>query len=361
VNRPIGGAKQIYRQVQTLHDAGITAFVLHKRQGFRCTWFEHRAPVAYLGQSQASYLAEKAYTRIRNRTHFDIAVQRGREVLIPDGPGDGDYRRHILGDGDLVVLPEFHGYALNGAVEDLPLAIFNQNPHGTFRGYPTVAGACPTVYRSRNLTGVVVVSEHSKQYLEFAFPGLPIGHVVNGVDSALFHPNDTRKPRTLAFMPRKLPSHVEQAINLLRYRGALRGWSLAPIDGMNETGVAAMLRQSTVFMSTCTEEGFGLPPLEAAMSGCVVVGYSGRAADEYMDSRYCEPVAQHDVLELASVVEQTMRYCEQHPTAALERAQQFSAQLSERYSLERERQSIIAAWSTMLERASHGSPNPLFP
>lgn len=348
VDRPIGGAKQIYRQVQILNEQGIRAYVLHKRPGFRCSWFEHNTPIAYLGQSAASYLAEQAYSKVRKQYVHDIVVDRGREVLIPDGDA---YQKHILGRGDLIVLPEFHGAALNGAVESLPLAIFNQNPHGTFRQYGTSATPQATVYRSPNLAGVVVVSEHSQEYLEFAFPELKVHRVFNGVDSRLFHTGDQRKPRTLAFMPRKLPSHVEQAINLLRYRGALRGWTLVPIDKLSEQEVAQRLRSSIVFMSTCTQEGFGLPPLEAAMSGCVVVGYSGRAADEYMDARYCERVPQDDVLELATVVEQTLRYCEQHPKAALERAKEFSALLSERYSLEAERASVVAAWTAVLERA----------
>ena len=44
-NHPIGGVKQIYRQVELLHNAGWDAYVLQEKPGFRATWFESSAPV----------------------------------------------------------------------------------------------------------------------------------------------------------------------------------------------------------------------------------------------------------------------------------------------------------------------------
>ena len=38
-NHPIGGVKQIYRQVELLHRAGWDAYVLQEQPGFRATWF----------------------------------------------------------------------------------------------------------------------------------------------------------------------------------------------------------------------------------------------------------------------------------------------------------------------------------
>ena len=47
-NHPIGGVKQIYRQVSLLCASGINAFVLHKQDGFRVDWFTSDAPVLSL-------------------------------------------------------------------------------------------------------------------------------------------------------------------------------------------------------------------------------------------------------------------------------------------------------------------------
>ena len=44
---------------------------------------------------------------------------------------------------------------------------------------------------------------------------------------------------------------------------------------------ADILSRSSIFLSFFDIEGFGLPPLEAAISGAVVVGYTGQGAREY--------------------------------------------------------------------------------
>ena len=62
---------------------------------------------------------------------------------------------------------------------------------------------------------------------------------------------------------------------------------LVPISGLNERQVTEKLRGSTITVSGCAEEGLGMPPLEAAMSGCHVVEYAGYAAQEYMNLVYC--------------------------------------------------------------------------
>ena len=44
-NVPAGGIRVFYRHVDILNEAGIPAAVLHRRAGFRCTWFENHTRV----------------------------------------------------------------------------------------------------------------------------------------------------------------------------------------------------------------------------------------------------------------------------------------------------------------------------
>ena len=53
-NHPIGGVKQIYRQVELLHSAGWNAYVLQEHPGFRADWFSSEAPVLDLESYKAS-------------------------------------------------------------------------------------------------------------------------------------------------------------------------------------------------------------------------------------------------------------------------------------------------------------------
>jgi glycosyltransferase involved in cell wall biosynthesis len=250
----------------------------------------------------------------------------------------------------VLVLPEYLGAALADAEITLPVVIFNQNAHGTFRGCGLGEREVATIYTQPNVLGVVVVSDHNRQYLEYAFEDLDVYRVVNGVDTSLFHPHDSPRRRQVAFMPRKKASHLEQLINILKARGALDGWSLAPICGLDEEGVASILRQSFLYLSTCVDEGFGLPPVEAGMAGCLVVGYTGIAAEEYFKEGLAEPVRQDDVLAFAKAVERLLEWVDSDEAAAIARGQAFSAFLGERYSLEREAESVFSAWQSILAK-----------
>lgn len=345
---PRGGIKQIYRHVEILERAGIEACVLHTQFGFVCTWFEHRARMAYLGESLPRRVHRWACSRVKRWTpEYDLNLFAGRKIKVSDG--SDSYRDHRLSASDVLVMPEYLGASLAEADINLPMAIFNQNVHATFWGYGLSKAEGSTVYSRPNVLGAVVVSEHNRRYLEYAFEGLEVHRVVNGVDSALFHPNDSPRYRRVAFMPRKKPRHLEQLIHILSSRGAFEGWELSPIHGMDEAGVAETLRHSFVFLSTCYEEGFGLPPVEAGMAGCLVVGYTGSAADEYFEEGLCERVDQDDVLGFAEAVERMLALVETDEAEAIERGRAFSALLTERYSLEREAESVLSAWRALLD------------
>ena len=346
---PRGGIKQIYRHVEILERAGIEACVLHTQLGFVCTWFEHRAPMAYLGESLPRRVHRWACSRVKRwAPAADLNLHAGRKIKVADA--SGSYREHRLSSSDVLVMPEYLGASLAAADIELPMAIFNQNVHGTFWGYGFAGNPWETVYSRPNVLGAVVVSEHNRRYLEYAFEGLNVHRVINGVDSALFHPNDSPRYRRIAFMPRKKPQHLEQLINILASRGAFNGWELTPIDGMDEASVAEILRHSFVFLSTCFEEGFGLPPVEAGMAGCLVVGYTGSAADEYFEEGLCERVDQDDILGFAEAIERTLALVETDEAQAVQRGLAFSKLLTERYSLERESESVLAAWRALLDK-----------
>lgn len=348
---PSGGTKQIYRHAELLLRAGIEARVLHTQRGFCQNWFEHQAPLAYLGES----FSRRAHHRIggsvrRWRPRLDLDLFEGRKIQLADGAGS--YREYTLSHKDIVVMPEYLGAALADANIELPMVIFNQGWRGTFRGYGIGEHAAKTVYSRPNVLGAVAVSEYIRQYLEYAFEGLAVHRVVNGVDSSLFHPSDVPRHRQVAYMPRRMPLHLEQVFNLLMSRGALDGWDLVPIDGLSESGVAEILRHSFVFLSTCKEEGFGLPPVEAGMAGCLVVGYTGSGANEYFQAGLCERVDQDDVLGFAKAVERTLAWVEADESKAIEKGRAISTFLTERYSLEREAESAITAWQALVSKSS---------
>ena len=63
-----------------------------------------------------------------------------------------------------------------------------------------------------------------------------------------------------------------------------KNWKLLPIENLSEQQVAQTLGHSSIFLSFSDQEGFALPPLEAALSGALVIGYTGQGAREYFNS-----------------------------------------------------------------------------
>jgi hypothetical protein len=118
-----------------------------------------------------------------------------------------------------------------------------------------------------------------------------------------------------------------------------------PIDGMNEEQVAALLKRSKIFMAFSHFEGCPLPPLEAALSGNQVIGYTGQGAKEYWRPEIFEEVASGDVAGFAQRVLAKVQ--------AIDQAEQFEVPLptiralADIYSAEQERKDMLAFLNAM--------------
>ena len=151
VDSPIGGVKQIYRQVELLCSLGFDAKVLHQNPDFRASWFESTAPVTDI----AKYLAQ--------------------------GP---------CANSDLIVFPETWVQNIPNYLPGIKKVIFNQNAYYTFGLNGSFDSSLLSYYYHNDVIGIVTVSEDNRQYLVSGC-GLPSESVyclLNGIDSTLFYP-----------------------------------------------------------------------------------------------------------------------------------------------------------------------------
>jgi glycosyltransferase involved in cell wall biosynthesis len=297
---PFGGVKQLYRHVDVLNRNGLPAAVLHNQPGFRCTWFANDTRIVHPG-----------------------------EVAI--------------GPEDFVVVPEVWGPKLARLWPGVRKVIFNQNAYQTFRGYSSDPDDRTTPYRDPEVVATIVVSEDSRAYLEYAFPGHRVFRVRCGIDPAVFGFSAAKRPQ-IAFMPRKHAEDLRQLINLLKFRGALEGVRLVPIQRLRESEVAAILKESLLFLSVVYHEGFPLPPAEAMSCGCVVVGFPGLGGRESFRPEFSYPVPQGDILAFAKAAEAALALYRTRPAAIEALGRQASAFIAENYALEREEEDIVAVW-----------------
>jgi glycosyltransferase involved in cell wall biosynthesis len=303
---PSGGIRQLYRHVDVLNRHGFDAAILHVCPGFRCTWFANQTRVVYAPQT-------------------------------------------IPGPTDVVVVPEVYGPDLADLFPGVRKVVFNQNAYLTFVGYSCDPTDLRTPYRHPDVIAVLTVSEDNRDYLSYAFPGLRIVRIHNGIDADLFRPAPT-KARRLAYMPRKNTEDVVQVINLLKHRRALTGFDLVPIDGRPEAEVAAILAGSPVFLSFGHPEGCPLPPLEAMAAGCVVVGYHGRGGREYFRPVFSRPVEVGDVVGMAQAAEGVIGTYATDPEAVLAMGRAARAFVTEHYSPDREERDIVEFWKSLEQK-----------
>jgi len=292
--KPAGGIKVIYRHVDILNHAGIRAFVLHQKTGFRCTWFENSTQIAY---------------------------RRNTKILC----------------GDILVIPEICVDILDRLPAPIKYVIFNQGIHLTW----TPTGSNPVKYydAGNGLRGVVTVSLHSQNMLRFAF-GRDSFRVHVGIDSSIFHPIEGPRQNRLAYMPRRMPKDARLVLEILRSRGMLDGWEVVELDRMSQTEVAAQLRQSKIFLAFTYQEGFGLPAAEAMACGNYVVGYHGFGGQEFFLSDFSAPVATGDVMGFAQAVETAILNERSQPGWCRKRGSEASDFVLSEYSLAREYEEV---------------------
>src|SRR5687768_9488940 len=123
--------------------------------------------------------------------------------------------------------------------------IFNQNAYYTFLRYP-LEGDVETPYLHPDVMATIVVSEDSRQYLQHAFPSLPIHRIRYSIDPKLYCPPKEPKKKQICFMPRKNVDDAKQVLYMLRYRSKLSGWTIREIDKMSESQAAEIIRESAV-------------------------------------------------------------------------------------------------------------------
>ena len=301
---PTGGVMVIYRHVEYLTAAGLRAHVLHAQPGFRCDWFE----------SSASVMSS---------------------VIRPVTPDD------------VLVVPETYGPHLDEIAPGTPKVVFNQNPYLSFHRWPVPVGdrtpeASP--YRSPEVVATVVVSEHSREYLYHAFPGLKVYAVANPADAAPPAP----KQDLVVYMSRKNPDHAAQVLNILAARDALSGFAVRAIDSVNHAECLAILARARVFLSFGYPEGSPLPPLEAMAAGCLVVGYDGGGGRDFLTTENSYPIAFGDILGYARTVEGTLQAF-RADASELERRIAAGQRLARsKHSDTCARDSVVSAWWRIL-------------
>jgi glycosyltransferase involved in cell wall biosynthesis len=252
--RPSGGTKVIYKHVSIINQlqpGKVEAQVFHKKKpSFRCAW-------------------DFKNLKFKNDFKFDPCqeIYIVHEMWAPR-----------------------EAYSIKSA--GIPYAIFVQNGYLINRKSDYLS----TKFAYENAEFILCVSEHIVECVELAFPSLKhkIIRITVSVDSNLFKPAEI-KENTITYMPRKLKRHAELVLFFLEAH-LPNHWKIKAIDGLDQNEVAKQLGQSKIFLSFSELEGIGLPPIEAALAGNKVIGYTGEAGKCFWLTPVFEEVHCGDIL-----------------------------------------------------------------
>jgi glycosyltransferase involved in cell wall biosynthesis len=312
-NKPSGGVKVIYRHTDILNRNGIDAAVLHQQRGFRAKWFDNATRINYLP---------------------DIRIRQSDYLVIPEV-----YGPNIIKIG---TLPNIE--------PGVKKVIFNQGCYNTFLGYSfdsIYSGNLETPYTMHDeFIAAIVVSENSRDYLQFMAPALKIFRVHNSIDPDLFSLSAPTN-RQICFCPDKHAEDALQVLAILQLRGVLDNYKIVPITGMPEQQVADVMRESSFFLSTGYHEGFGLPPAEAIACGCIVIGYDGMGGREYFRDEFTYPVPLGDIIAFATTVEKVVKEFERDPESLQRKSEIAAAFIRKQYALATEEQDIVDCWNAI--------------
>jgi hypothetical protein len=220
----------------------------------------------------------------------------------------------------------------------------SDSPGAPYRDAPTIEA-------------LLVVSRDSADYLNYAFPELPVERVRNAIDSRIFHPAKIPPGRRVAIMPRHRAAGLcEQLLHLLRARGCLASWDIVSIDGRSEYETAEALRSCAIFLSFSEREGFGMPPAEAMACGCYVIGFTGLGGREFFDPATSTPIEEGNILAFAKAVERALLSDDEELQGMRRRALLASARILEEYSPEHQRADLLAFFNSLSSRHGAGAP-----
>ncbi|MPT36250.1 MAG: glycosyltransferase family 1 protein [Flavobacterium sp.] len=336
---PIGGIKQLYRQVDILNRNGFNASILHKKKRFRHKWFENKTRIEY---NFPLFCLIKQTIRSGSKSSFL------KRVFTKINWGIQSLMASKLDTNAIYVFPEFLSLSFLKIKKDTLKVIFNQNCYYSFFYNSIEEHSDEKQYADKNIIATIVVSEDSKNYLSFAIPNIKLYRIRIGIDQNTFY-YQPRKKKQIAFMPRKMKEDIIQIFNILKYRNSLQDWLLVSIDNKTEQEVAQILRESHIFLSFNHIEGFGLPPAEAMACGCIVIGYTGRAGEEYFNPDFSYPIPDGDIINFVHKIEEVLMFFEKDPITFLEKQINASQAILNEYSLENEEQDIVTTWNQILD------------
>ena len=148
-----------------------------------------------------------------------------------------------------------------------------------------------------------------------------------------------KKENLITYMPRKHKNNSEILLFILN-RHLPKNWKIRSIDNLTELEVVNIFKKSKIFLSFSELEGLGLPPIESALCGNHVIGYTGEGGKEFWNAPIFDEVFSGDIRTFANkVISKVKDFNENDYT--FDEIKPHLNKLEEKYSVEKEQRSLL--------------------
>ena len=323
---PSGGAKIVYDHsdhINRLDIANVSSEVLHIKKKKISKWNTSLKKALSLSETNYSgWNAEDVSISKNFRSKWFENDIRVRENFIFDKKKD------------FVIFPEIFAHLAKKFCIDkkIPYAIFALN------GYTLK----PTNdYKSledcyRNAKFILSVSKNISNCIKLAFPYC-INKILKSnlsVDANKFNLN-IKKTNIITYMSRKLPQHSELVLFFLR-RHLPKPWKIKTIHNYKEKKVFHYLLKSKIFLSFTHFEGLGMPPIEAALAGNKIIGYTGEGGKEIWKKPIFTEIPNGNILKFVNEILKNLKKKHNLKSTATQRKK-----IMDKFSIYQEKKNLI--------------------
>ena len=198
---------------------------------------------------------------------------------------------------DFIILPEIWAHFAEEFLikKNIKYAIFVQN--GYAMNYTSNKKKLISAYR--NAEFILSYSKDISQCVRAVFNTNPNKIIKTNI--SINSGKKFNKKNVITYMPRKLLNHSNNLLFLLQ-PNLPKNWIIKPIDQLNQEQTFDLLKESRIFLSFSDMEGLGMPPLEAAILGNKVIGYTGQGGNEYWKRPLFEKIESGNIMKFFKTI-----------------------------------------------------------
>tara|TARA_B100000029_G_C17548132_1_gene949185 strand:- start:132 stop:1190 length:1059 start_codon:yes stop_codon:yes gene_type:complete len=325
-----GGAKVIYKHSSILNtlDKNVSSHIVHLKK-----------KISYKMKSSLSkrfmFFKEKNSgwhgKKMKLSKNFSPNIKWMNNKIIFGKSLDFDFKN------DFLIIPEIWAHF----ADDLELKKKNIN-YGIFvQGFYHMQSTdnfnkLTNSYKNSKL--ILSDSEYSIKCLKEMFPKFSnkIIRVHFSIDEKKF--KIKKKLNLITYMPRKLPNHSSLLFFYLKNL-LPKKWKIIPLINVSEKYLIKSLAKSKIFLSFSNLEGIGIPPIEAALSGNKVIGYTGGGGVEYWKGLIFNKVENGEIADFGKKV---LNEIKNYDSFWIKRTKNERKKLAKQYSKELEKKSLIS-------------------